>query len=191
MLSVAFAVSVFLLSAGPAKASGEDLAAYREARSRVGRDAESQIKLALWCETHGLNAERMEHLAIAIAADPSNAVARGLMGLISEGGRWRKPDEVAAKAKVDADLANALAEYAEKRDRSPKTAAGHWRLALWCEEKGLKAEAHAAPDGLRPARSGSDGGVEEARVQEGRQSVGDGRTDRRSEGRDRVRAEGG
>ncbi len=30
-----------------------------------------------WCESHGLGAERMKHLAMAVLYDPSNGLARG------------------------------------------------------------------------------------------------------------------
>ena len=41
----------------------------------------------------------------------------------------------------DAKEAAALAEYNAKRDRTPRTADAQWRLALWCEQRGLAAEA--------------------------------------------------
>jgi hypothetical protein len=37
-------------------------------------------------------------------------------------------------------LAAALAEYKAQRDRTPLTAEAQWKLALWCERKGLKPE---------------------------------------------------
>ena len=36
---------------------------------------------------HGLDAERLKHLVQAILADPKNATARGLMGLVAFGDR--------------------------------------------------------------------------------------------------------
>jgi hypothetical protein len=69
-----------------------DLRAYQEAKSKAGRDAESQVKLALWCEAHGLAAERIKHLVLASLIDPSHAAARGLLGLISYQGKWQRPD---------------------------------------------------------------------------------------------------
>jgi hypothetical protein len=41
----------------------------------------------------------------------------------------------------DAARAAALAEYNARRASMPDTADAHWKLALWCEQKGLKAEA--------------------------------------------------
>ena len=37
-----------------APASADDLKTYQEAAGRAGRDAEAHVKLALWCERHGL-----------------------------------------------------------------------------------------------------------------------------------------
>jgi len=143
MLAAAVAVTLLILAADPAKTSPEDLAAYRDAKAKVGRDAEAHVKLALWCEARGLTAERTEHLAIAALLDPVNATARGLMGLVPDGGRWKKPDDLAEKIKEDEGLSAALAQYGEKRARASKTSEGHWKLALWCEEHGLEAEAKA------------------------------------------------
>ena len=118
-------------------------AAYRAAASAAGHDSDAQVRLALWCEARGMTAERIKHLALAVLADPGNASARGLMGLVADAGRWRKPDAVAARVKADADLSAALAEYNARRDQATDSAESQWRLALWCEEAGLKAEATA------------------------------------------------
>ncbi len=94
-------VAVFLcsaaLSASPAPppasaATPAELKAYESARAKAGRDADAHIKLALWCEAHGLKAARLKHLAIAVLSDPGNTTARGLMGLVAAGGRWIRPD---------------------------------------------------------------------------------------------------
>jgi hypothetical protein len=116
---------------------------YQDARAQAKRDPAAHIRLALWCEAHGLEAERLKHLAIALLADPKNATARGLMGFVAHGGRWQNPEAVARKVREDATLAAALAEYNERRARTPRTADAQWQLALWCGQKGLKAEATA------------------------------------------------
>ena len=59
----------------PAKAP-PDRAAYEAAASKAGHDAGAHVRLALWCEQHGMTAERMKHLAAAVVQDPSNALAR-------------------------------------------------------------------------------------------------------------------
>jgi hypothetical protein len=113
---------------------------YEEARARVGPRSDDHVKLALWCEANGLTAERMKHLALAVITDPSNAAARGLLGMASDGrGRWRGPEEIAER---ECDVA-ALAEYNARRARTPETAEAQWKLALWCEQVGLKPEAVA------------------------------------------------
>jgi len=129
----------------------EDRATYEAAKAQAGRDTDAHVKLALWCEQHGLNAERTKHLALAVLIDPKNAAARGLMGLVAFQGRWQRPEQVQA----DADLAAALAAYNGRRARMANTADAHWKMALWCEENGLKAEATAhltAVTRLEPGR---------------------------------------
>jgi hypothetical protein len=123
--------------------SSPDVAAYEAARAQAGRDPEAHVRLALWCEAHGLKAERMKHLAIAVLSDPKNAMARGLMGLVAHRGHWQRPEAVADQIKADAKLAAAIEQYKDRRVKAPATADGQWKLALWCEEIGLKAEAIA------------------------------------------------
>ena len=50
-----------------------DRAAYESAQAKAGKDAAANVRLALWCEQHGLSAERAKHLALAIAYDPKVA----------------------------------------------------------------------------------------------------------------------
>lgn len=120
-----------------------DLAAYGAAEAKVGRDPASHVKLALWCEAHGLPAERMKHLAIAVLSDPKQVTARGLLGLVDFAGKWQRPDAVSEKIQADEALTAALAEYNARRARTAETADAQWKLALWCEQHGLKAEAVA------------------------------------------------
>jgi hypothetical protein len=77
-----------------------DRAEYQAVSAAAGRDAPAQVKLALWCEARGLSAERVKHLALAVLADPRNATARGLMGLVAFGGQWKRPEAVAEKVKA-------------------------------------------------------------------------------------------
>jgi hypothetical protein len=116
---------------------------YQKARSEAGRDADSHVRLALWCERHGLTAERLQHLALAVLADPSHPTARGLLGLVAVGDGWRKPVEVAARSEADPAGAASLAEYRARRATTRMTADAQWGLALWCERNGLKSEADA------------------------------------------------
>jgi hypothetical protein len=142
------AVIVFsgLLAADPGRSdipSAEDMAFYQGAQAKAGRDPDAQVRLGLWCEAHGMPVERARHLALAVLADPAHAVARALMGLVADDGIWRRPEEVARRAREDAGLAARLADYNARRARAAKTADAQWRLAQWCEEQGLSAEATA------------------------------------------------
>ncbi len=123
--------------------SASDRSEYQAATARAGRDAGAHLKLAVWCEAHGLDAERIRHLATAMAADPQNAAVRGMMGLVSYRGKWLPPEKVGEVVKSDEAMAAKLAEYEAKRQKTPEFAQAQWDLALWCEENGLKAEATA------------------------------------------------
>ncbi|SIO58322.1 Pretoxin HINT domain-containing protein [Singulisphaera sp. GP187] len=151
-------VGTILMAASPESRSSslaEYLKSYETASATVGRDPNAHVKLALWCEEHGLQAERLKHLAIAVVTEPKHSVARGLMGLVSYGGQWQRPETIRDKVRADATLTATLAEYNAKRETMHRTADGHWDLALWCEKHGLKAEATAhltAVTRLDPAR---------------------------------------
>ncbi len=128
---------------------------YEGLAAQVGKGADAQVKLALWCEANGLDAERIKHLGVAVAIAPYHTQARALLGLVKEGGKWRHPEEVAEEFRADKALTATLAEYNARREAAPDSADSHWRLGLWCEEKGLKAEAKAhfaAVTRLDPAR---------------------------------------
>jgi hypothetical protein len=71
----------------PSATSASDLKTYEAVRPKAGRDPAAHVKLALWCEAHGLDAERVRHLARAVVIDPKQVTARGLLGLIDIGGR--------------------------------------------------------------------------------------------------------
>ena len=117
--------------------------AYQAARAAAGRSPNDQVKLAYWCEAHGLTAQRMRHLAQAVLADPNHAAARGLLGLVARQNHWMRPDAVADQVRADAQLAVVLKEYDAKRSSTPYTADGQQSLAHWAEERGLKDQAKA------------------------------------------------
>ncbi len=84
MLTPALVLAWGLVAAGPdappllqADPTPAELAAYEAGRAAAGKSPAAQVKLALWCEAHGLKAERVRHLALAVLADPANAAARG------------------------------------------------------------------------------------------------------------------
>ena len=116
---------------------------YDTLKASTGRDAPAQVQLALWCEAHGLEQERVKHLAIAVLTDPSNAMARGLMGLVEYQGKWKKPETIAESMKSDVAHADLLAEYNGRRVKTAVAVVPQYKLALWCEEKGLHDEARA------------------------------------------------
>ena len=124
-------------------ASSSDRVAYMAAKSKVGRNAEEHVKLALWCEGRGMKAERDKHLTLAILNDPKQATARGLLGMVEYNGKWLSPEVVSATLKADRARVEALAEYRARRAKTPGTPVAQGKLALWCESKGLKAEAVA------------------------------------------------
>ncbi|HZW34072.1 MAG TPA: hypothetical protein VFF52_25335 [Isosphaeraceae bacterium] len=55
-----------------------------------------------------------------------------------------KQHEPKAAAKVEAadNSGEDLAKYNELREKTPETAAAQWKLGIWCEQHGLKAEAY-------------------------------------------------
>lgn len=112
-------------------------------KASAGRDADSQVKLALWCEANGLEREKLKHLAVAVLTDPANALARSLMGLVEYQGKWTRPEAVAEATKTDVAAADLAIEYKDRRLKAPVKVEAQYKLALWCIEKGLIAESRA------------------------------------------------
>ncbi|HWE36571.1 MAG TPA: polymorphic toxin-type HINT domain-containing protein [Isosphaeraceae bacterium] len=140
MVGVALICGALLAGAVDATPRG-DRETYQAMAQEAGKDADAHVKLALWCEAHGMAAERVKHLGVAVLLDPAHVTARGLLGFLRDGDRWRPFDR--APADDDATTARALAEYETRRAAAPKTAKGQFELAQWCEQKGLKPEAVA------------------------------------------------
>ncbi|WZO99152.1 polymorphic toxin-type HINT domain-containing protein [Isosphaeraceae bacterium EP7] len=115
---------------------------YEAARLAAGRDVDSQLKLALWCERHGLNAERRRHLALAVMADPKNPTARGLLGQVADGEKWSTVAQPGQPPDPGPDTAM-REEYRRRRDAMKGSADSHLKLARWCDEAGLKEESVA------------------------------------------------
>lgn len=139
---LALSIGMALTIAAPGL-SGDERAKYELARRQAGRDPEAHVKLALWCEAHGLKAERMKHLAIAVLNDPQNVMARGLMGLVHHDGQWQRPEAVSERFTNDKGLADLLAAYRAKRNGAALTGDDQWALGNWCEKNGLDQEAKA------------------------------------------------
>src|SRR3954452_269047 len=135
--------SLVLSAVGADPPASPPLAAYDAASRQADRSADAQLKLALWCEAHGLDAERIKHLTLATLLDPSQAAARGLLGLVSYGGNWPRPDEAGRQAAEDPARKAVLREYLERRSKAPDRAEDQWRLALWCEKNDMKQQSVA------------------------------------------------
>jgi hypothetical protein len=135
-----------LLAAAPSDNSvaSQDLRTYEALRLKAGKGAEAQVKLALWCEAHGLDAHRLKHLAQAMLADPANSTARGLLGLVSFGGRWEAPDKVGERVRADEKRGALLAEYDGRRDRIDAKERVARADVVRLEAKGLPGEGYAA-----------------------------------------------
>ncbi|MFO0953476.1 MAG: polymorphic toxin-type HINT domain-containing protein [Isosphaeraceae bacterium] len=127
----------------PPEPSTEVRRQYESLARQAEGDADAQVELALWCESHGLADEKSRHLSLAVLRRPDDPRARGLLGLASYEGRWKRPEAVASAVAKDTGLAASLAAYNVRRDRTPNSADAQWKLALWCEQSGLKPEATA------------------------------------------------
>jgi hypothetical protein len=116
---------------------------YVQARAKAGKDAAAHVRLALWCESHGLTAERVKHLALAVLYDPSNVLARGLLGTVANHGKWQRPEVVGQAIQNDPAYQALIREYLDRRVKTPAKADAQLRLASWCSEKGLQEQALA------------------------------------------------
>ncbi len=114
-------VSLLAGQVGDRSPSPQDLRAYEALRLKAGKAPQAQVKLALWCEAHGLDAERLKHLAQAVLTDPGNATARGLLGLVRFGGRWASPEKTGERVRADGDRAARLADYNGRRAKLAET----------------------------------------------------------------------
>ncbi len=144
MLSILLVTCGLLGSPGPDQAAAKaDLSAYEAAKAKVGRDADAHVKLALWCEAHELTAERIKHLMLATLINPNNATARGLLGLVAQGDRWQKPEDVKTQLTSDPKAQAVLQEYLQRRAATPEKPEAQWKLAQWCDQHELQEQALA------------------------------------------------
>ena len=134
-----------------ASASGDDIAKtataadreyYKSAADAAGHDPAAGSPV-LWCERHGLSAERAKHLALAVLYDPSNAPAHALQGLVSFGGKWSRPEQIGDQIQNDPAKQAIMREYLARRVKTPYRADVQSKLAAWCDEHGLKERAMA------------------------------------------------
>jgi hypothetical protein len=118
-------------------------AAQKPPRVASGDDASVQVRLGLWCEAHGMAAERLEHLSRAILDQPSNVLARALLGFVRYQGKWLRLEAVGQKLSGDSARAPVIREYLERRAATPDTPEAQMKLADWCAANRLKEEALA------------------------------------------------
>ena len=90
---------------------------YEARKARSGKGAAAEVELALWCEDHGLTAERRKHLTRAVLLEPNHVLGRGLLGFVEHQGRWLRPERVGPALQSDERVAAALAEYNARRDK--------------------------------------------------------------------------
>jgi hypothetical protein len=145
MLQVALLCASLLAApaSDPAAASG-DVQTYEALKAKAGKDSRAQVKLALWCEAHGLDSQRIKHLAQAVLSDSKNVTARGLMGLIASGGRWDTAVRARERMKADDAQAANLAEYERRRSRLTADEIHSRKAVEGVEEKGNLEAAYLA-----------------------------------------------
>ena len=163
-----------LAFADAAGEQSESLAAfktYNDLKAKTARTPEAQVKLALWCEAHGLSAERTKHLMLATLLDPANAAARGLLGLVSFQGKWQAPDEVARQVQDDPARKALIQEYLQRRARRGQSRRPVEAGAVVRGERPEGAGDGASVPGAQ-ARSAARGGLEAAGLQEGGRPLG-------------------
>jgi hypothetical protein len=127
----------------PPAATASDRAAYETAALAAGKDADAQVRLALWCEAHGMPAERRKHLGLAVNYNPSHALARALLGQVGYQSEWKSPDQLTNELADDGARKARVDEYLERRAKTSDRAVDQWKLAMWCEKNGLDQQAAA------------------------------------------------
>ena len=116
-LALALSLLTVLVAQDPTHPSTADKSAYEAMKAEAGHVPAKLVKLAIWCESHGMAAERRAALEEAVRLDPSNATAHGLLGEAEYRGHWLTPEAVSARMKEDESLIARLAEYNARRDR--------------------------------------------------------------------------
>jgi hypothetical protein len=120
-----------------------ELAVYKSAAAVARRDPDAHVRLALWCEAHGLTAERQKHLSLAVLSDQWHALARGLMGQVAYRGKWDRREVVGQQIQNDPVHQAIIKDYLDRRARTPDKAEAQMKLAGWCEQNGLLDQALA------------------------------------------------
>jgi tetratricopeptide (TPR) repeat protein len=138
---LAIPILVVLAYQEPAHPSPADLRSFDRAKVEAGKDPAKLVKLALWCEAHGLRDQRRAVLEEAVRIDPNHTVARGLLNQVSYQRHWEAPEAVSRQMKDDEALMAKLAEYNARRDRIDRDTEIERRLVARYEQAGNHAKA--------------------------------------------------
>ena len=161
--------------AKPAAAEPADRVAYEAAEKKLGNDANSHVKLALWCEAHGLTAERIKHLALAVASTRRIALARGFRGWFRIKGNGSQPEDVGEQIKNDPAYHAAIREYLARRARTASKADAQLKLAAWCAKRDSKSRRSPITTEVTRLDPTARISLETPGLQETRQSLGQAR----------------
>ncbi len=140
-LAMALSMLIALTLQEPPRPSPADRSAYEADRARAGHDPAKLVKLALWCELRGMNAERRAALEEAVRLDPNNKAAHGLLNQVLHQGRWESPEAVRERIRQDEALTAKLAEYNARRERIDRDTETERRAVAALEQAGNQAKA--------------------------------------------------
>jgi hypothetical protein len=109
---------------------------YLKRRANAPETADGHWKLALWCEQNCLKQQAIAHFHQVLRLDPSREAARTHLGFKKVGGRWVKPELMAA--------ARAAAQQQQKANRHWRPLLERWRNGLQSKEKARRGDAEQA-----------------------------------------------
>ena len=136
--------TLLVVQVGDAPAPSHDFRTYEALKAKAGKEPQAQVKLALWCEAHGMNGERVKHLAQAVLSDPKNVTARGLLGLIAFGSRWETAERARERIKADTAQEAKRSEYQARRSKLTNEEIRSQQAADFLEKKGDYQAAYSA-----------------------------------------------
>ena len=91
---------------------------------RRASDVAAHIRLASWCELHGMQVERHKHLGIALELEPDNPAVHGLLGQVSDDGEWRCRRRWLKSYLTDAKAKTNMAAYRARAREDSRYGAG-------------------------------------------------------------------
>ena len=137
----ALPIVLILTSQGPPGPSPAEKQRFEAAKVEAGTSPAKLVKLALWCEAHGMRTEQRAALEEAVRLDPNNKAAHGLLGQVLYQGRWETPEAVTQRVKDDDALTAKLAEYNARRARIDRDTEIERRAVDDYEKAGFHAKA--------------------------------------------------